>query len=98
MAPHLLILMTAGGNRSQYLLMKVGRMSDWKAWMVRYGSGRLFTSRKPTFNLTGYWISIKYVSRILPMSTAPLSATRMVRSEEHTSELQSRENLVCRLL
>src|SRR5690606_41665157 len=26
------------------------------------------------------------------------SLTRAVRSEEHTSELQSRENLVCRLL
>src|SRR5690606_40105450 len=30
-------------------------------------------------------------------STARLSAERL-RSEEHTSELQSRENLVCRLL
>src|SRR5690606_31009020 len=28
----------------------------------------------------------------------PVAATRMARSEEHTSELQSRENLVCRLL
>src|SRR5690606_39820817 len=32
-------------------------------------------------------------------STPPrLAATDTVRSEEHTSELQSRENLVCRLL
>src|SRR5690606_15849034 len=28
----------------------------------------------------------------------PLSETAVLRSEEHTSELQSRENLVCRLL
>src|SRR5690606_41863090 len=28
----------------------------------------------------------------------PCSARRCTRSEEHTSELQSRENLVCRLL
>src|SRR5690606_30987591 len=28
----------------------------------------------------------------------PLSRQRLRRSEEHTSELQSRENLVCRLL
>src|SRR5690606_41419301 len=28
----------------------------------------------------------------------PASGARAVRSEEHTSELQSRENLVCRLL
>src|SRR5690606_41541648 len=32
-----------------------------------------------------------------PNSTMPTRSTRM-RSEEHTSELQSRENLVCRLL
>src|SRR5690606_41110504 len=39
--------------------------------------------------------------RVVIMETRPLSATkrwRLVRSEEHTSELQSRENLVCRLL
>src|SRR5690606_40090107 len=30
------------------------------------------------------------------MAASP--GTRIVRSEEHTSELQSRENLVCRLL
>src|SRR5690606_41538785 len=29
---------------------------------------------------------------------SPLTSTQRVRSEEHTSELQSRENLVCRLL
>src|SRR5436309_5152520 len=31
-------------------------------------------------------------------SSASLSPSRTLRSEEHTSELQSRENLVCRLL
>src|SRR5690606_41061361 len=30
--------------------------------------------------------------------TEPAAAARFCRSEEHTSELQSRENLVCRLL
>src|SRR5690606_15279792 len=39
-------------------------------------------------------------SRALPRSSRPGRAwpTTMARSEEHTSELQSRENLVCRLL
>jgi len=32
------------------------------------------------------------------MSAAQPSDATVVRSEEHTSELQSRENLVCRLL
>src|SRR5207302_11349973 len=33
-----------------------------------------------------------------PLSLPPARSGRMIRSEEHTSELQSRENLVCRLL
>src|SRR5690606_42013695 len=32
------------------------------------------------------------------LTLAGLAAFRLLRSEEHTSELQSRENLVCRLL
>src|SRR5436309_7959106 len=40
------------------------------------------------------------ISRSLASHTASTTAARLVkvRSEEHTSELQSRENLVCRLL
>src|SRR5690606_40213743 len=37
-----------------------------------------------------------YVSFACSFATPP--SRRSVRSEEHTSELQSRENLVCRLL
>src|SRR5690606_41384901 len=33
-----------------------------------------------------------------PRPYTPLLTRTLVRSEEHTSELQSRENLVCRLL
>src|SRR2546430_4518169 len=36
--------------------------------------------------------------RPLPGSPAPPAARRASRSEEHTSELQSQSNLVCRLL
>src|SRR5690606_40949001 len=35
---------------------------------------------------------------ILPVDDLSNAACEAVRSEEHTSELQSRENLVCRLL
>src|SRR2546427_6393159 len=35
---------------------------------------------------------------LLPESSSFSSALRCVRSEEHTSELQSQSNLVCRLL
>src|SRR5690606_40895205 len=39
-----------------------------------------------------FWISSSTYSTSMPFSA------RKIRSEEHTSELQSRENLVCRLL
>src|SRR5690606_41295393 len=39
----------------------------------------------------------EYAFRVRP-TQSPLSAGDETRSEEHTSELQSRENLVCRLL
>src|SRR5690606_40848013 len=38
------------------------------------------------------------VNKIISRSVDPVSRTPAFRSEEHTSELQSRENLVCRLL
>src|SRR5690606_41252560 len=43
--------------------------------------------------ITGHHVS----SRLFTEQTS-LPALQMARSEEHTSELQSRENLVCRLL
>src|SRR5436309_3740815 len=42
------------------------------------------------------WIRLGY--RVLPRSRPKLPHCSGWRSEEHTSELQSRENLVCRLL
>src|SRR5690606_41863822 len=54
---------------------------------------KLFTKmRFPTF-LRGI-----LPAQVLAFSTSSSAATLPVRSEEHTSELQSRENLVCRLL
>src|SRR5436309_8027912 len=53
----------------------------------------LFRSRRidlETVRSTGYGFQIELVRRI--------AARGGRRSEEHTSELQSRENLVCRLL
>src|SRR5690606_24114822 len=43
--------------------------------------------------------SLKAIKNTLPhLSELALGGTAVGRSEEHTSELQSRENLVCRLL
>src|SRR5690606_41736407 len=49
-----------------------------------------------------FWISLNYLTNV-SITKERLSAiyhSRLIipRSEEHTSELQSRENLVCRLL
>src|SRR5690606_39590802 len=40
----------------------------------------------------------RVVLRIAQFGSIVVAQHRVVRSEEHTSELQSRENLVCRLL
>src|SRR5690606_39585523 len=42
-------------------------------------------------------LPIVYATQLLPRALA-VRVTTEIRSEEHTSELQSRENLVCRLL
>src|SRR5690606_41749076 len=44
------------------------------------------------------WLSQGLVIKSLAPRFIPSTARSRVRSEEHTSELQSRENLVCRLL
>src|SRR5690606_40827273 len=48
---------------------------------------------KTIFSKTKFFITNTTTPMIIILATA-----RMIRSEEHTSELQSRENLVCRLL
>src|SRR5690625_1905102 len=43
-------------------------------------------------------ISVGYVARVMRLTFSLLSREWQIRSEEHTSELQSRGHLVCRLL
>src|SRR5690606_40004627 len=63
---------------------------------------RMLTSRIEREELSLTWATIRSASGAMPRyvpSGAPLPAAMdATRSEEHTSELQSRENLVCRLL
>src|SRR5690606_41177504 len=66
-----------------------GLQSLLRARPVRWGRPhRLSTGRI-------LWRRRSIVSAVVPRGTVGRSLTR---SEEHTSELQSRENLVCRLL
>src|SRR2546430_8802846 len=58
----------------------------------------------PTWFYRGHRYAIQRVSRcFVPVTEVPISRTKKgspkaPRSEEHTSELQSQSNLVCRLL
>src|SRR5690606_41714125 len=54
------------------------------------GTGRRRQWRGRTEDDVGHWYRSSWLISISPSNAA--------RSEEHTSELQSRENLVCRLL
>src|SRR5690606_40989644 len=56
-------------------------------------SGRKERPRDAFFD----WMHGKWHDGFFPVGPAIASA-KAIRSEEHTSELQSRENLVCRLL
>src|SRR2546430_16204757 len=44
----------------------------------------------------GHWLKVKLVGT--RSNTSAIGAVATARSEEHTSELQSQSNLVCRLL
>src|SRR3989454_6861499 len=58
---------------------------------VPLGTGELMASSRSTLHPTG-------VPSSIPSSVTPASPAYHTRSEEHTSELQSPCNLVCRLL
>src|SRR5690606_41891554 len=57
-------------------------------------SNRVSPKSAPSGTVTPHRASV----RIAPATPSDPLATGVPRSEEHTSELQSRENLVCRLL
>src|SRR5690606_40457822 len=75
--------------------MRCGR-SPWQDAVHLLWSAWLFIT--PLFGGDGYtaqWLVLTLVSYPLFLL---LYARVLLRSEEHTSELQSRENIVCRLL
>src|SRR2546427_7132343 len=58
----------------------------------------LFRSRAAANAICDEMRKNRYVLSYLPQSVPYSEARRLLRSEEHTSELQSQSNLVCRLL
>src|SRR5256885_9901990 len=67
------------------------RSGDWGAWLVSSGTGR------PGSRQGGHGL-LRLQSRVLAAGGKRARTGREDRSEEHTSELQSPCNLVCRLL
>src|SRR5207302_4969846 len=81
---------------------------DWKAWIARIDLMSL-RERAMLFGSVALVVAVlahvTLIDRVLTKQkgliervTRDQSQLKAVRSEEHTSELQSRENLVCRLL
>src|SRR3712207_7897399 len=64
-----------------------------------YGAAGVYASMAAERGCIGLSTSSVYRSAIVPtFGTDPMFGTNPLRSEEHTSELQSRQYLVCRLL
>src|SRR5207302_10122300 len=58
----------------------------------------LFNEDVNAFNIRIASVPDTFVAGMMHLQPHPLKKVSGTRSEEHTSELQSRENLVCRLL
>src|SRR5205814_8915448 len=63
---------------------------------IRSGSLKTFSRRSRSSREVGFSISAAAAAQ--PPSSSPVSVGWRLRSEEHTSELQSLRHLVCRLL
>src|SRR5690606_40995011 len=71
------------------------------SYKIKYTSGPMYLLRRFIYLLTSVDITsvsiYNQVSRFKELLKG-YDVVQLIRSEEHTSELQSRENLVCRLL
>src|SRR3712207_8636358 len=69
---------------------------------AKRGTGTVFCVPHPSRNSvpwhSGHWLSVATTLDAQDMHIFVFSERRFPRSEEHTSELQSRQYLVCRLL
>src|SRR5437868_7687632 len=68
------------------------------SWMPPARSTSTATYRPPGFKSAINGVRLLTVSKSSIVRGSPISRARASRSEEHTSELQSRFDLVCRLL
>src|SRR5690606_39819297 len=80
-------------SRQASLAPSTSQFRTWTATLLRSRTGRPFFGPSKTCRMAPESLALGTA-----MATTWHSSSRPNRSEEHTSELQSRENLVCRLL
>src|ERR1039457_877860 len=99
-------LVLAGGNTPRGIYHGLPTVqTDWSAWHIYFGDERCLPPADPARNsrmAAEVWLDRvpipAFQSHAIPGELGAVQAARMYRSEEHTSELQSPCNLVCRLL
>src|SRR5207302_8312982 len=76
------------------------RSPRWTSTAVRAPDGAIavFTEARPSPLVRRRWLRLPVLRGVIALYDTLTIGVRSLRSEEHTSELQSRENLVCRLL
>src|SRR5688572_12567279 len=94
--------LTTGGIHGEFAIVGLPdpavRESRSRVMAAIRNSGFSFPYQKITVNLAPADIKKEGSAFDLPLAVAILGGVGFLRSEEHTSELQSQSNLVCRLL
>src|SRR5690606_41200617 len=86
--------MDEAAHLGQSGIVLVDGRDDIESWKRAFDNVELVT----TLEIERFGYPIATYEVFLGEGFVPLDAAGEARSEEHTSELQSRENLVCRLL
>src|SRR5690606_39649804 len=87
-------VLTSMGHSEQ---MKITKMAEVSESLMMNSARGIHASGEIGLSTCMKGSSARYTNGDMPI-TKPSGTATITRSEEHTSELQSRENLVCRLL
>src|SRR5690606_39881292 len=85
-------------RRSSDLTIEIGVAFTYKLFCRQYGCVGSRQRKIQEKRSIGFSLIADIICGLLSQMGQHLNVFKIRRSEEHTSELQSRENLVCRLL
>src|ERR1041385_3787470 len=77
---------------------RMGERCQGHGWSLRQSQSRMNTATAEFKGMKREKKTIRQYFRLRPLEQLPFFCHPVYRSEEHTSELQSRLHLVCRLL